>query len=108
MKKRHYLDDRDGSESQGDFDLHTDSAPMEHASLFALQPLQAGFVWMPAGGGGIPVWKSKPVRDLNPAGHVPFLKSIATGQLIDTGVAAAAPPPSMTQAQVDAFEVGFD
>ena len=48
MKTRHLLDDRNDNESQGDFDLHTDSAPLEHASLFALQPLQASFVWMPS------------------------------------------------------------
>jgi hypothetical protein len=108
MNKRHHLDDRNDRESQGDFDLHTDSAPIEHASLFALQPLQASFVWMPAVEAGIPVWKSKPAVDSVATPHVHLLKSTGADLTIDTGIAAAAPPPSLTQAQVDAFEAGID
>ena len=110
MRKRHHFEDREGSESHGDFDIYADIAPLKHASVFMPAPLQAGFSWVPTLEMGIPAFVGKPVAHSGAVAHSHFLKPMVGAHTLAAPIAGAPPPPppTISQAQVDALSAGFE
>ena len=110
MKKHHHFDDRDGSESHDDFDIHADVAALDYASVFTLELLHAGFSWTPILQGGVPTFVGKPLAHSGAITHSHFPKPAPGGHTLAPEIAAAPPPPppTISQAQVDAFSAGFE
>src|SRR5262245_18884033 len=108
MRKRNLLEEQeqDGGDPIGPPDHFANDGPHGVPYFFITAPTPT-FVWMPDGRMSLPAGILKPaLTNLSPKPQAPHLVAEPVQAVQLAAMPQAAPPPSLTQAQVDAFEAG--